>query len=201
MNAAEDERNGKSTAVVAATVRHLARSVAPRVAIDAVVSTETAPKAAATSDPNDVWLFGCPSELRHSHGLERAGVMEGREEEGASCRVASGKLLDDLWRFVEADIFVMAASSLSYVAAYLREAEQRLTLIAVSRRFLAPTHFWMFFGANDKWLPPNLYFINATSSAATIQSLESAPQLAITRQRLSQIVPGKRGSAVIDGWV
>ena len=138
----------------------------------------TAREAQEIDDPNDVWTHGCPSDLPNGSRTK--------------CRVQSGALLDDLRRFVDADIFVMAPSSLSYLAAYLREAEQRLTLVAISRRFLTPAEFWMFYSADDAFLPPNLYFINGTDTAETVSRLHGAAQLNRTVEWLTPLTLTQR---------
>ena len=136
-------------------------------------------------DPNDVWTHGCPSDLPNGSRTK--------------CRVQSGTLLDDLRRFVDADIFVMAPSSLSYLAAYLREAEQRLTLVAISRRFLTPAEFWMFYSADDAFLPPNLYFINGTDTADTVSRLHGVAQLNQTIKWLTPLTRRKHTHRVAAG--
>ena len=150
-----------------------------------VVFHATGREAHDVDDPNDVWTHGCPSDLPNGSRTK--------------CRVQSGALLDDLRRFVDADIFVMAPSSLSYLAAYLREAEQRLTLVAISRRFLTPAEFWMFYSADDAFLPPNLYFINGTDTADTVSRLHGVAQLNQTIKWLTPLTRRKHTHRVAAG--
>ena len=203
LDARQDVRTGKDTSVVRAVVAHIvqaAEQAGPR-PVDVTICTETKQKVGVAGkgggggggkvgdpvadDPNDVWAHGCPGlPMSEAPRAMRGSVSTAAPRGGSSCHVASGSLLDDVWRFVEADVFVMAPSSLSFVAAYLREAERCLTLVAISRPFLTPASFWMFFGPDSPSLPANLRFVNATDSAATLRALATAEQVESSRRWL-----------------
>lgn len=187
--AASDAINGRSTAVVAGTVEHLATALAPAApqsrsapcTVDAVVFTETRQTqlpppssvpsvSAAVEDTNDVWTFGCPKSVAVTH-----------------CRIASGSLHEDFWAMVTAQIFVPALSSLSFVAAYLRLADNKPSLVTVGRPHLTPTQFWMFWGPDDDALPPLVRFLNASTDDETARAIQDPGQIVATREWLRKL--------------
>lgn len=187
-----DIQTGRSTAIVAATVAHLGRAVQP-LQLNATVFTETrrppvhnAPAnrmsteaKTVDSDPNDVWEHGCPPAASPAvrpavRPTARPVMLPDLLQAQLCCQVRSGGLHEDLWSFVSSDVFVMALSSLSYVAAFMREAEAKLTLVTVARPFLTPSAFWMFWGPDDPMLPPSILFLNASTSAESFRQLRSA---------------------------
>jgi len=180
LHAENDVRSGKDTSVVRATVEHLARAAwGVRRRLDLTISTETVQGGSkAADDSNDVWRHGCPipSALYDANPY-------------AHCSVISGSLADDLWRFVTSDVFVMAPSSLSFVAAHLREGARGRTVVAVSRKFLTPAAFWMFYHPDDEWQPDNLLFVNATDSHDALGRLAAPNEVARTRDWLLQPLP------------
>ena len=71
-------------------------------------------------------------------------------------------------------------SSLSFVAAYLREADGRPTFVAISRAHTLPAAFWMFWGPDDPALPSNIRFLNASSHELTLRALQDSQCMAAT---------------------
>ena len=105
-----------------------------------------------------------------------------------SCHVESGHLLSDLWHFVTSEIFVMAISSLSYIAALLRAAEQKHTFVTIPSRYLDAQGYWMFWEPTDPFLPPNLHFFNESSSEDTMYGLKSSVQINKTQSWLHSLL-------------
>jgi len=187
-----DIQTGRSTAIVAATVAHLGHAVHP-LQLNATVFTETRRPSVYSnaddrmsteaktvdSDLNDVWAHGCPPAASSAVSpavspAARPVMLPALLQARLCCQVRSGGLHEDLWSFVSSDIFVMALSSLSYVAAFMREAEAKLTLVTVARPFLTPSAFWMFWGPDDPMLPPSILFLNASTSEESFRQLRSA---------------------------
>ena len=141
--------------------------------LESLVLTETRPPSAATTpDVNDVWTYGCPKRTTR--------------EPPIACRVESGSLHDDLWSMVSSDVFVMAKSSLSFTAAYLRLADNKLTLVTIPRQHLTPSSYWMFWSPDDAERPQHIYFLNASTDDQALQAMESWSQLEATRDWLIQ---------------
>ena len=61
-----------------------------------------------------------------------------------------------------------------------------------SRLSFTPAEFWMFYSADDAFLPPNLYFINGTDTAETVSRLHGAAQLNRTVEWLTPLTLTQR---------
>ena len=79
----------------------------------------------------------------------------------------------------------MAVSSLSFIAAYLRLADAKRTLVTIPRPFLTPEAYWMFWGPDDDHRPPHILFLNASTQEEAARRMQSAEQRRATREWLT----------------